>query len=92
MSFASLVGVENAGCKPACIGRHADCFSLSSLVLDLAIVITSIVLASLGLRGVIGFPPAACYALFGVGSLFLLADVGVFVLEVGCGEKTPQEY
>ena len=77
MSFASLVGTVGAECQPDCIDAADLCYP--SLGLDLAIVITSIVLAVLGLNGVIGFPPAACYALIGVGSLFLLADAGASI-------------
>ena len=80
MSLATLAALKAADCELNCITKdNQGCMVLSSIGLDLVTIITSIVLASLGLCGVIHLPIAACYALIGVGSAFLLADIGMVI-------------
>gem|GEM_PF-4547698 len=63
----------------------------TTIAIDTNLIITSFVLAALGLFGVIGLPPVACYALIGVGSAFFLLDIGIIpffnVIHACCGKN-----
>ena len=53
---------------------------------DLSIIISGVVLACLSLTGVLCFPPAAHYSLFGIAGAFLASDIlAIIILKVKDG-------
>ena len=58
------------------------CLQVSWFSLELIGSITCIVLATLGLCGIIGISAAACYAMIGVASIFILTDGAALAFEI----------
>jgi len=66
-------------CKANAATRKA--LAVGAVLLDVALVVSSVVLGVLGLLSVIGMPPVAAYCLIGFGGALFLGEVIVNIVD-----------